>query len=134
MLTLALVLAALAGALHVVIFVMESFLWRTPRVRAAFAVASEQDAEATAEMAYNQGFYNLFLGIGALVGVGLVAGGAGSSAQEAAGWALVVSSCASMLAAALVLVTTHAKYRAAAAKQGTFPALALLCALVGALT
>lgn len=126
---IALVLAALAGVLHLAIFVMESFLWRTPRVRATFAVRSDAEAEATVAMAYNQGWYNAFLGIGALLGVVLVL-----ADTTTPGWTLVVFSCGCMLAAALVLVTTDVKYRAAAVKQGTLPALALLAALVGQLT
>ncbi|WP_241988912.1 DUF1304 family protein [Cryobacterium sp. TMT1-2-2] len=47
-------------------------------------------------MAYNQGFYNLFLGIGAVVGLGLHFGG-----LPEAGLALVLFTTASMVLAML---------------------------------
>jgi len=54
-------------------------------------------SEAAEPLAFNQGFYNLFLAVGALLGVLLVALDAAT-----AGWTLVVFSCASMVGAALV--------------------------------
>ncbi|WP_238846588.1 DUF1304 family protein [Nocardia arthritidis] len=73
--------------------------------------------------AFNQGFYNLFLAIGTLVGVVLV------RSAPAAGWALVVMGCGSMLAAAVVLVAGDRHFVRAAAIQGVFPLLTLLAAL-----
>jgi putative membrane protein len=66
MLIAAVVLAVLAGLLHVWIFVMESVLFDRPSIHARFAVRT-QDVPVVRPWAYNQGFYNLFLGIGALV-------------------------------------------------------------------
>ena len=74
MLIAAVVLAILAGLLHVWIFVMESVLFDRPSIHARFAVRS-QDVPVVRPWAYNQGFYNLFLGIGALVGVIVAASG-----------------------------------------------------------
>ncbi len=48
-----LVLAALASALHVYIFVLESVLWTAPRTRATFETSVEE-AGATKELAFNQ--------------------------------------------------------------------------------
>lgn len=62
------VFAILAGLLHVLIFVLESFRWTNPKTMKTFSITSAQEAEATKEMAYNQGFYNLFLAIMALAG------------------------------------------------------------------
>ena len=62
------VFAAGAALLHVYIWVLESFRWTEPATRKAFGT-SESDAETTKPMAYNQGFYNLFLAIITLVGV-----------------------------------------------------------------
>ncbi len=113
--------AALAALLHVYIFVMESIQWTQPRVWRRFGVADQAAADTTKPMAYNQGFYNLFLAIGVIIGLALFwAGGAGSTA-EVAGRALVLFSLGSMLAAALVLVTSGAKYVRPAAIQGTLP-------------
>ena len=128
MLTLALVLAIGAGALHVVIFALESILWMTPRARQTFGIETDAQAEATRPLAFNQGFYNLFLAVGAVLGAGIVVAGAAK-----VGWTLVVFACARMLAASLVLVTTGRTYRGAALRQGTLPALALLAAAIGAL-
>ncbi|WP_084130325.1 DUF1304 domain-containing protein [Demequina sp. NBRC 110055] len=119
MLTFALILAALAAALHVYIFWMEAFAWETPRVRATFRT-SESEAATTKVMAYNQGFYNLFLAVVTIVGVVMLAADGAS-----AGWLLVVAGAGSMLAAAIVLVAKDRSYARAAATQGTLPLLAL---------
>lgn len=60
--TAGLILAARAALLHVYIFYMEAIAWTRGEVRAAFG-ASEAEAAATTEMAFNQGFYDLFLAI-----------------------------------------------------------------------
>ena len=61
----------LAALLHVYIWVLESFRWTEPSTRKTFGV-SEADAEVTKPLAYNQGFYNLFLAIITLVGLALM--------------------------------------------------------------
>ena len=75
--------AALAALLHVYIFVMESIQWTQPRVWRRFGVADQAAADVTKPMAYNQGFYNLFLAIGVAIGLALFwAGDAGTTAEE----------------------------------------------------
>ena len=60
---------------------MESLTWTRPATWKRFGLASQADAETTKPLAYNQGFYNLFLAIGAFIGIGCVrAGPAPSSA------------------------------------------------------
>ena len=71
MITAALVFAGLAGLLHVYIFTMESLTWTSKRTRAAFGTTAEE-AETTKLLAFNQGFYNLFLAIVTGVGIGAV--------------------------------------------------------------
>ena len=118
---IATVVAALAALLHVYIFVMESIQWTQPRVWRRFGVTDQTAADITRPMAYNQGFYNLFLAIGAVIGLALFwAGDAGATAQVA-GRTLVLFSLGSMLAAALVLLTSGPKYARPAAIQGTLP-------------
>jgi putative membrane protein len=56
------VLIGLVAAIHLYIFVLESFLWRG-RARRVFRM-SEEKAEATAVLAQNQGVYNAFLAAG----------------------------------------------------------------------
>ena len=123
---LALVFAGLAALLHVYIFVLESVRWSHPRVWRIFGVASQEAADTTRPMAYNQGFYNLFLAIGAGVGVVLwAANGVG----DVVGRTLLVFALGSMLAAALVLVTSGRKYLRPAVIQGILPLVGLVCAL-----
>ena len=120
---IAVVLAVLAALLHVYIFVLESFRWTEPATRKTFGV-SESDARVLAPMAYNQGFYNLFLAIITIVGVAMI------GRQEVAGSSLALAGTGSMLAAAVVLVTHDRSMVRAALTQGTLPALAVLFLLV----
>lgn len=115
------VFAALAGALHVLIFTMESVLWTRPKVWKRFSVASQADAEVLQPMAFNQGFYNLFLAVG--IAVGLIMGGA-------TGHAIVVFACFSIVGAALVLAFGGRQYYRAAFAQGITPAIALVLGAV----
>jgi len=62
------VLVAVVAAVHVYILVLEMFLWRSPRGRAAFGTTPEY-AELTATLAANQGLYNGFLAGGLVWGL-----------------------------------------------------------------
>jgi putative membrane protein len=73
----------------------------------------------------NQGFYNLFLAAGTLVGV--VGAWRGWEPQGAT---LVVFGCLFMIGAALVLVVARPSMARGAAVQGVLPALALITALI----
>lgn len=125
---LALVIAGVAGLLHVLFFVLESLRWRQPSTWRRFGLASQAQADTTAALAYNQGFYNLFLAVGTAVGIVVVAV---SDTHDAVGWTLIVFACGSMLAAALVLISTGAAYARAAVIQGV-PALLAVVLSVGA--
>ncbi|WP_200948680.1 DUF1304 domain-containing protein [Microbacterium sp. Root61] len=118
---IATVFGALAALLHVYIFVMESVQWTQPRVWKRFGVADQAAADITKPMAYNQGFYNLFLAIGAVLGIVLFWAGGPGTVADVAGRTLVLFSLGSMLAAALVLTTSGAKYLRPALVQGTLP-------------
>lgn len=120
-----LIFAGVAALVHVYIFVMESLAWTTPRVRATFGT-SEEEALATKSMAFNQGFYNLFLAIAVLVGIVFFAIGA-----PAVGATLVFVGAGSMAAAALVLLLSSPDKRAAALKQGVIPAIAVVILALG---
>ena len=113
----------LAALLHVYIWVLESFRWTEPSTRKTFGT-SEADADITRPLAYNQGFYNLFLAIITLVGLALM------MSEHGVGSALALAGTGSMLAAALVLVTHDRKMLRAALTQGTLPALAVLFLLL----
>ena len=127
MLLVACVLAGLAALVHVYIFVLESLRWTEPATRRVFGT-TEETAAITAPLAYNQGFYNLFLALGTAAGIALVPG------DRPGCLALIVFGTGSMLAAALVLVTSDRSKARAAAVQGLLPALALLALLLHALT
>ena len=118
MTVVAVVLAVAAALLHVYIFVLESFRWQEPSTRKTFGV-SAADAPVLAPMAYNQGFYNLFIAIITLVGVLMI------DAEHATGTALALAGTGSMLAAAVVLVTHDRRMARAALVQGTIPLLAV---------
>lgn len=76
----------------------------------------------SAGLPFNQGFYNLFLALLAIVGIAAQAAG-----SSAVGLTLAFAGAASMLAAAAILFIASAPHRAAAVKQGAFPLLAIAC-------
>lgn len=125
MIIAALVLAALAALLHVYIFYMESIAWTSPRVRSTFGTSLEE-AQATKEMAYNQGFYNLFLALITAIGIALIVSGPAD-----AGAALVYAGAGSMAAAAAVLFASSSDKRRAALTQGVLPLLAVISLTIG---
>ena len=126
MLILGMIAAFLAATLHVVIFYIESFAWTT-RALSVFGMDRES-AEATKEMAFNQGFYNLFLAIEAFAGMTVY-----FLASRPVGLTLVLFGVGSMLAAALLLFVTSPNKRSAAIKQGFLPLLAVVTLAAGAL-
>ena len=126
MLIIGMIAAFLAAALHVFIFYIESFAWTT-RALSVFGMDRES-AEATKEMAFNQGFYNLFLAIEAFAGMTVY-----FLASRPVGLTLVLFGVGSMLAAALLLFVTSPNKRSAAIKQGFLPLLAVVALAAGTL-
>lgn len=126
MILASLTFAFLAAALHVYIFILESVTWTQPATWKRFGVTSQADANATRPLAYNQGFYNLFLALGAFAGIAAFALG-----QPVVAWTLVFSSCGSMLLAAVVLALSGSKYLRAAATQGATPLFAVVLGVLG---
>jgi putative membrane protein len=118
--TVALVAASLAGLLHLGFFYLESIAFSRPETYRRFLVGSAEQAAAIRPWAFNQGFYNLFLAIGALVGVIVF-----STGQHGVGRALIALATASMLGAALVLIGSNRRMARPAAIQGLFPLIAL---------
>ncbi|WP_022892179.1 DUF1304 domain-containing protein [Agromyces subbeticus] len=110
------VFIALAALLHGYIFLMESVWWTRPSTWKRFGVTDQAAADVTKPMAYNQGFYNLFLGIGAALGLTLYWAGA-----MPVGKTLVLFTAACMFLAAAVLTTTGRGYLKPALVQGTLP-------------
>jgi putative membrane protein len=122
--TVSLVLAGLAALLHVYFFYLESVSFRKPSSYRTFGVPAA-DVETVSFAMFNQGFYNLFLAAGTLVGV--VGAWRGWEPQ---GSTLVVFGCLVMIGAALVLVVARPAMARGAAVQGVLPALALATALI----
>jgi putative membrane protein len=120
-----LIFAGLAALLHVYIWVMESLTWTSARTRATFGI-TEDEALATKELAFNQGFYNLFLAI--ITVTGLVIGGTG---RYGLGLALIFAGTGSMLAAATVLLASSPDKARAAITQGILPLIAIVLMVVG---
>ena len=122
-----LALIGIAAGIHLYVFVLESLRWMQPATRATFGIASERDAEATRLLAFNQGFYNLFLAIIAVAGIVL------AGPLPAAGGALLVASAGSMIGAGVVLLASSPRLWRAALVQLLPPGLGLLALAVGAL-
>jgi putative membrane protein len=114
------VFAVLAGIVHVAFFVLESLLFRRPPVRRLFGGRADLPSEVDL-WAYNQGFYNLFLAAGAIGGVVAVHVG-----HPESGRAIALFSCACMLGAGLVLLSTKRGLWRGALLQALPPLIALI--------
>ena len=125
MITVGLIFAGLAALLHVYIFVMETLTWTTPRTRAVFGTTAEE-AQTTKMLAFNQGFYNLFLAV--ITGAGIAAIVVG---HRAVGAALVFAGVGSMLAAAFVLIASSRDMTRSAVIQGVFPLITVALLALG---
>jgi putative membrane protein len=116
------VFAGLAALIHAYIWVLESVLWTHESTRRTFGVKTAADAETLRPMAYNQGFYNLFLALGVVVGLVLLWSG-----LELTGLVLALFACVCMVLAALVLITSNRRMLRAALVQGAAPLVAVVC-------
>ncbi len=121
----AIVAAVLAALIHVWFFVLESIRFEQPAVFARFGLRSAEDAAIVRPMAFNQGFYNLFLAIGILGGLALVAAG-----QVDAGRAIVLFACATMVGAGVVLLASNRRFLIGASLQAFPPLVALVAGLL----
>ena len=116
--------ALLAAAFHVLFFVLESVTFSQPSVAARFGMTTPEQIAAVRPMAFNQGFYNLFLAIGIVGGLALVAAG-----SVDAGRAVVLFACACMVGAGAVLLSTNRRFVRSAAIQALPPLVAIVVAL-----
>lgn len=124
------IFVGIAGLIHVAIFLFESVLWSRPSTWKRFGIKSQADADVLRPMAYNQGFYNLFLALGAGAGLVMLA----SSNVTQAGAALSIFVLLSMLLAAVVLVFSNPKLVRAAAFQGAAPLVGLILLILAITT
>src|SRR5690606_2542465 len=100
---LALAFAIIATLVHVFIFTLESVLWAKPSTWRRFGLKSQADANLMESMAFNQGFYNLFLALGTTVGLLLL----GWGTPIAGKWVLLVSLASMVLASIVLLITSR---------------------------
>ncbi|WP_078311436.1 MULTISPECIES: DUF1304 domain-containing protein [unclassified Mycobacterium] len=121
-----LVLTGIAALIHVYIFYLESITWTTEKTRKVFGVRTAEEAEITKPLAFNQGFYNLFLAIAIAVGTVLWARGC-----TPVGATLVFTGAGSMVAAGLVLLISSPDKASAALKQLVPPLLGIIALAVG---
>ncbi len=117
-------LALVAALLHVGFFYLESIAFRRPRTWARFGMATQEQADIVGPMAFNQGFYNLFLALGVFGGLLLVDFASGGAVS--AGIGITKFALATMVLAGAVLLATGRRFRRAALLQAVPPALALL--------
>ncbi len=103
-------LAVVAALIHVYIFVLESFRWEHPKTLKTFRMSADQ-ARISNDLAFNQGFYNLFLALAIVVGL--------LTNQKI----LLQYGMASILAAAVVLIVRKPKMLRGAMIQGLPAAL-----------
>jgi putative membrane protein len=121
-LVIALIFAVLAALIHVVIFFLESVIWSKPAIWRSFGVGSREDAAVLQPMAYNQGFYNLFLAIATGLGIVLFA----ATPVHSVGVGIAGVALASMLLASIVLITSNPRMARAALTQGLAPLVAVV--------
>jgi putative membrane protein len=120
------VLVGIAALIHIYIFVLESLRWTDPKTRRIFGIRKPEDAETLKQMAFNQGFYNLFLALMVTVGIILMAIG-----ETAIGATLVFAGAGAMLLAAVVLVASSPRMVKAALVQGVAPLVGVVLLAVG---
>ena len=70
--TISIAFAAIAGAIHVIFFLMESVFWMNPKVHRGFGIKNVAEAEQFKLSFFNQGFYNLFIALGTLLGISFI--------------------------------------------------------------
>ena len=118
------VAAIVAALIHLWFFVLESLWFMRPAVYRRFSIESEADATVVRSFAFNQGFYNLFLAVGVAIGIALVA-----LRNPAAGEAILLFACGSMIAAGVVLYLHNPRFLRAAAIQVVPPLIAVIAIL-----
>jgi putative membrane protein len=121
-LVLGVIFVAIAALIHIVIFVLESVLWSRPATWKRFGLRTQEEADIVKPMAYNQGFYNVFLALGAGAGIVMIA----YANVQAQGIALSIFVLLSMLLASVVLITSNPKLARAAMTQGVAPLIGLI--------
>ena len=121
------ILIFLATVFHLYVFKLETLTWRTPKTWKTFGIPSQDHADIIAPMAFNQGFYNLFLALG--TGTGLVM----LTINTTIALTLILASALSMVGAGAVLFFSVKRSRPAAMIQAGPALLGVLALIAGQL-
>lgn len=124
MLIAAAVLALVAAAVAFYLFMLESLRWTDPGTAGIFTFRGPP--ATTAQLAYNLGFHNLFLAVGAALGVLLLVAG-----NPVAGLTLMTFTTACMLLASVVLVLSERTLARLSLVQGAPAGFSLVFGLFG---
>ncbi|QHE71464.1 DUF1304 domain-containing protein [Rhodococcus sp. WAY2] len=134
MIVIAQIAALIAAAVHLLAFVWESVVFPRPSVHERLFRIPTSDVPAVRLWAFNVGFYNLFLGSGAVAGVVLWWAG-----SDTAGRTLVIYTCIFMFLAGIALAVSdrmalsrpRGSGVAGALSQSTPPLVALVALAIG---
>lgn len=119
------ILIFLAAVFHVYVFFLESITWRSPKTWKTFGLPNQEHADIIRPMAFNQGFYNLFLALGAGIGLALL------GINSTIAYTLMLFSALSMVGAGAVLFFSVKTSRRAAIIQAGPPLLGVLFVILG---
>ena len=126
-LALGTIFVILAAAFHLYVFFLESIAWSNPRTWRVFGLPSQEHADITRPLAFNQGFYNLFLALSCFVGLAILA------LDFSAGMALMFCGSASMVLAGVVLFFSSRTSRRSAFIQAGPPLIGIVFLALGLL-
>lgn len=116
---------SIAAIFHVYVFILESVKWRSPKTWKAFGLPNQEHAEIIRPMAFNQGFYNLFLALGTGVGLAML------SVNSTIAFTLMLFTALCMIGAGVVLFFSVKTSRLAAIIQAGPPLLGVLFVIIG---
>ena len=117
------IFAIIAGLFHVTAFVLESLVFHRPGAQ-RFLLGRTETSRSVRLWAFNQGYYNLFLATGAIIGAILWIAG-----SETPGRTLVIYTAAFMTLCGVVLFVSDRTLWRGMLGQATPPLIALLGAL-----
>jgi putative membrane protein len=121
------ILIFLATVFHLYVFKLETLTWRTPKTWKTFGIPSQDHADIIAPMAFNQGFYNLFLALGTGAGLAML------TINTTIALTLILASALSMVGAGAVLFFSVKRSRPAAMIQAGPALLGVLALIAGRL-
>jgi putative membrane protein len=124
-LTLGTIFVILAAAFHLYVFFLESIAWSNPRTWRVFGLPSQEHADITKRLAFNQGFYNLFLALCCFVGLAIL------SLDSSSGMALIFAGAGSMVLAGVVLFFSSKSSRRSAVIQAGPPLIGIVFLVLG---